>query len=111
MLLADGDRLYLQVSPSGTKSWIFRYTLRTQPLQRTKSAVLSALKRMGIEVTEREGGRIVGTTKEHNVEVQLTTVTEKTTRVTVNMADGDKATGEEIVEQTKRALNTATKGS
>ena len=28
MLLADGDRLYLQVSPSGTKSWIFRYTLR-----------------------------------------------------------------------------------
>jgi integrase len=29
--LSDGGGLYLQVSPSGSKSWIFRYTLKAKP--------------------------------------------------------------------------------
>jgi hypothetical protein len=60
----------------------------TQPLQRTKSAVLAALKRMRIEVSSSDGQRIDGKTKEHPVEVRLTRVTEKATKVTVKIEEG-----------------------
>jgi len=79
----------------------------TQTLPRTKSAVLAALKRMQIEVTSSEGEHIKGKAKEDPVEVKLDAVTDKTTRMTVKVGEGlkkDRATAEEIVEQTKRAL-------
>jgi hypothetical protein len=79
----------------------------TQPLQRTKSAAIHALKRMAIEVdpgSAGDGQRIVGKTKEHVVEIELAAVTQKATRMKVKVGEGDKATAEEIVEQTQLAL-------
>jgi hypothetical protein len=79
----------------------------TQPLQRTRSAAITALKRMAIELVPSSPGdaqRIVGKAKEHTVVIELTAVTQKTTRMKVNVGEGDKATAEEIVEQTQRAL-------
>ena len=66
----------------------------TQPLSRTRSGVLSALKRMQIEVTSAEAERIKGKTKDEPVDVKLERVTMKK----------DRATAQEIVDQTKRAL-------
>jgi hypothetical protein len=81
----------------------------TQPLVRTKAALMTALKRMGIEVTSSEGDHITGKTKEHPVEIKLTRITQSATKVTVKIGEGlkkDRATAEEIVDQTKRALGT-----
>jgi hypothetical protein len=78
----------------------------TQPLSRTRTAVLSALKRMQIEVTS-EDERIKGKTKQEPVDVKLERVTDKTTRMTVKIGETlkkDRATAQEIVDQTKRAL-------
>jgi hypothetical protein len=83
----------------------------TQPLARTKSAALTALKRMSIPVTSAKGGLIVGKTKEHQVEIQLTPVTEKATRMSVKVGEGDKATAQEIVKQTQRTLSAASKAN
>jgi hypothetical protein len=82
----------------------------TQPLSRTRSALLTALKRMQIDVTSTEGERIKARTKEEPVDVKLEQVTEKTTRMTVKIGEGlkkDRATAQEIVDQTKRALGEA----
>ena len=79
----------------------------TQPLPRTRTAVLSALKRMQIEVTSAEAERIKGKTKDEPVDVKLERVTDKTTRMTVKIGEAlkkDRATAQEIVDQTKRAL-------
>ena len=79
----------------------------TAPMPRTKAAVLAALKRMQIEITSSEGERIAGKTKEHPVEIKLNAVTDKTTKMTVKIGEGlkkDRATAEEVVEQTRRAL-------
>lgn len=79
----------------------------TQPLPRTKSAAMTALKRMAIEVEPApagDGQRIVGRAKEHAVEIELAAVTEKATRMKVKVGEGDRATAEEIVQQTQRAL-------
>jgi hypothetical protein len=82
----------------------------THPLPRTKSAVLAALKRMRIEVASSEGERIKGKTKDDPVDVKLEAVTEKTTRMTVKIGEGfkkDRATAQEIVDQTKKSLGEA----
>ena len=79
----------------------------TQPLARTKTGVLAALKRMQIEVTSNEAERIKGKTKDEPVDVKLERVTDKTTKMTVKVGEGlkkDRATAQEIVDQTKRAL-------
>lgn len=82
----------------------------TQPLSRTRAAVLAALKRMQIEVRATEGERIAGYTQKQPVDVRLEPVTEKTTRMTVRIGEGlkrDRATAQEIVDQTKRVLGEA----
>jgi hypothetical protein len=79
----------------------------TQPLQRTKSAAITALKRMAVEVTPSpsdHGQSIVGKAKQGAVEIELTAVTEKATRMKVKVGEGDKATAQEIIDQTQRAL-------
>jgi hypothetical protein len=88
----------------------------TYPLQRTKAALLVALKRMAIEVTStspiEKGEKIVGKTKEHSVEIQLTPVTDKATKMSVKVGGRltpDKATAEEVVKQTHRALKSETR--
>src|SRR5688572_14466951 len=82
----------------------------THSLARTKSALLAALKRMRIEVTSSDGERIKARTNDDPVDVKLEAVTEKTTRMTVKIGEGlkkDRATAEEIVVQTKRAVGEA----
>lgn len=84
----------------------------THTLPQTKSAVLAALKRMRIEVTSNEDERIKGKAKDDPVDVKLEAITQKTTRMTVKIGEGlkkDRATAEEIVDQTKRALGEAKK--
>jgi hypothetical protein len=85
----------------------------TYSLQRTKSALLVGLKRMAIEVTSvsptEKGEKITGKTKEHSVDIELTPVTDKATRMIVKVGRGlkaDRATAEEVVQQTQRALKT-----
>ena len=83
----------------------------TQPLQKTRGAVLVALKRMGMEVTStsdiEKGQKIAAKAKDQPVEVQLTSVTQKSTKMSVKVGETmkrDKATAEELVQQTQRVL-------
>jgi hypothetical protein len=79
----------------------------THTLPQTKSAVLAALKRMRMEVTSSEDERVRGKAKDDPVNVKLEAITPKTTKITVKIGEGlnkDRATAEEIVEQTKRTL-------
>ena len=85
-----------------------------QPLQRTRSAALAALKRMAIEVRESSSSdkdaHITGTMRDQPVEIHLTALTEKATRMNVKVGDGDKATAQKIVEQARSAISGAGKG-
>jgi hypothetical protein len=84
-----------------------------QSLQRTKSALLVGLKRMAIEVDSisptEKGEKIKGKTNEHSVDIELTPVTDKATRMIVKVGRGmkaDRATAQAVVQQTERALKT-----
>ncbi len=101
-LLGAGVGAAIKKDQEGEVSETFTHTV-----PRTKSAALTALKRMRVEVTSSEENRIKAKTKEDPVDIKLESVTEKSTRMTVKIGEGlkkDRPTAEEIIDQTKRAL-------
>jgi hypothetical protein len=84
----------------------------TAPVPEVRTSLLAALEEMGfpIETDEKtdEGHRILAKTDGREVEVELEAVTPKATKVRVVVREGwfwkDRATAEEIVEQTGRGV-------
>jgi len=89
------------------------YRTFTDTLPHVKRATMTALKRMGITVSKVEkienGERIKATASDRDIEIELESLTPKTTRMrSVARKDGglivDSATGVEIIIQTEKAL-------
>ncbi len=90
------------------------YRTFTEPLPRVKTATLTALKRMAIEVQStkktKTGEVLKATANDRRIEVELEALTPNATRMrSVAMEPGglvlDSATGLEIVVQTEKVLN------
>jgi len=90
------------------------YRTFTEPLPRVKTATLTALKRMAIEVQStrktKTGEVLKATANDRKIEVELEALTPNATRMrSVAMEPGgfvlDSATGLEIVVQTEKVLN------
>jgi len=88
------------------------YKTFTEPMPKVKRATLTALKRMDIAVesiqANQEGEVIKAKASNRTIEVQLESLTPKTTRIRVTAdSDGffkDSATATEIILQTERVL-------
>jgi uncharacterized protein DUF3568 len=88
------------------------YRTFTAPMPRVRTASISALKRMGIQLgpTEKsEGNEILkGTAKDREIEIVLEPLSASSTRMRVIARNGglfyDSATATEIVLQTERVL-------
>jgi uncharacterized protein DUF3568 len=88
------------------------YKTFSEPMPKVKQATLTALKRMAIKVESvgatSEGEVIKGTATNRAIEIQLESLTPKTTRMRVTAdSDGflkDSATATEIILQTERVL-------
>jgi hypothetical protein len=90
------------------------YRTFTEPLPRVKTATLTALKRMAIEVQStqktKKGEVLKATANDRRIEVELEALTPNATRMrSVAMEPGglvlDSATGLEIVMQTEKVLS------
>ena len=88
------------------------YKTFSEPMPKVKQATLTALKRMAIKVESvgatTEGEVIKATAANRAIEIQLESLTPKTTRMRVTAdSDGffkDSATATEIILQTERVL-------
>ena len=85
----------------------------TAPMGQVKASLLAALREMAfpIETDERteDGERIVARVEGREVEVELVSITPKATKVKVVVREGwfwkDRATAEELIEQTSRDVD------
>lgn len=89
------------------------YRTFTAPLPQVREATLSAFNRMSIKVTSREkteqGETIKARASDRDIEVELESLTARTTRMRTIVHNGvlmDSATGTEIIIQTEKALRT-----
>lgn len=91
------------------------YRTFTAPLPKVESATLVALNRMGIKVEGNEkndeGKLIRALGDDRQIEIQLETISPKTTRIRTVAKQGtffkDRATATEIIIQTERVLDGA----
>lgn len=91
------------------------YRTFTAPLPKVESATLLALDRMGIKVAgsekTEEGKLIRALGVDRQIEIQLETISPKTTRIRTVAKQGiffkDRATATEIIIQTEKILNGA----
>lgn len=89
------------------------YKTFTVPEPGLRVATLRTLKRMAIEVKENQateaGTTIVGVAGDRTIEIELDRLTERTSRMRVNVKQGwffrDRASATEIIVQTGRALD------
>ena len=100
-------------SAAGMQHTLGGYTYRTfsTPLPRVRSAVTTALGRMAIKIDAREktenGERIKARAADRDIEIELESLTPRTTRMRSTARNGlfmDAATATEIVLQTEKAL-------
>lgn len=91
------------------------YRTFTVPLSKVESATLLALNRMGIKVEgseKTEEGKVIRALgNDRQIEIQLETISPKTTRIRTVAKQGiffkDRATATEIIIQTEKILNGA----
>lgn len=91
------------------------YRTFTAPLSQVRTATLTALNNMGITVNDKlktdQGEMIKATGADREIEVELETVSPKTTRIKTVAKQGwffkDRATATEIILQTEKVLNGA----
>lgn len=91
------------------------YRTFTAPLPRVRSATLTALNNMGIQVNDKlkteQGETIKAAGTDREIEIELEAVTPKTTRIRTVAKQGwffkDRATATEIILQTEKVLNGA----
>jgi hypothetical protein len=88
------------------------YRTFTAPLAAVHAATVSALNRMGIKDPVRskteQGEIITAKAAGREIEIELDSITPKTTRMRTTVRNGllmDSATGTEIIVQTERVLN------
>lgn len=95
------------------------YKTFTSPVADVRLATLKTMKRMGMKVTEdketESGWKVVATAKERTIEIELESLTQKTTRMRVVANQGeiffkDRATATEIIVQTWEAMNGTARG-
>jgi hypothetical protein len=92
------------------------YRTFTVPLPKVKTASLSALGRMGMKVgvtEKREGSEFVNAVaRDRQITIELEPLTANTTRMRVAARNGgvfyDRATSNEIIQQTEKVLGLAT---
>lgn len=116
-LLAGCDPVSLTVFGVGTAAGVqhtltgIAYRTFSAPLPRVRSAVKSALQHMEIKIDSTEkienGERIKARAADRDIEIELESLSPKTTRMRSTARSGlfmDAATATEIIIQTERAL-------